>query len=162
MNDIERNPSRLFALLRRINVCRGVSPDEALEALVEQHYQPSCRLAVYGTLAPGEVNEHQLSGLAGTWSPVLLHGERSANGWGLTGGYPGFRWDEAGGEIPALVFTSQALPSHWHRLDRFEGSAYCRILVPVYIISENHFSVANTYEPQRPGRRAMSWRQSKR
>ncbi len=146
MLELEHNRTHLFALLRRLNAARRDAPDAALEALLEQHFQPSRRLAVYGTLAPDEVNADQLIALAGTWSPAVLRGERSANGWGLTGGYPGFRWDETGGAIQALVFESPALPEHWRRLDRFEGPAYCRILVPVYIPSEKYLSVANTYE----------------
>ncbi|MDZ4701838.1 MAG: gamma-glutamylcyclotransferase family protein [Rhodothermales bacterium] len=147
MHDLEHNLPGLLALLLRINLSRVEARDEALEALVELQFQPSRRLAVYGTLAPGEVNADQLSSLAGTWSPAVLRGERSANGWGLTWGYPGFRWDEAGTDVPALLFESDELPVHWGRLDQFEGLDYRRILVPMYrpagsVVVANVYGVA--------------------
>lgn len=89
------------------------------------------RLAVYGTLAPGEVNHGVVAGLAGTWEPGVVHGRLHPAGWGMTYGFRALRWDPDGPAVPVQVLTSPALPAAWARLDRFEGDAYRRIVVPV-------------------------------
>ena len=45
-------------------------------------------LFVYGTLAPGQPNEHVLAPYAGTWTPATVRGELLDRGWGPENGYP--------------------------------------------------------------------------
>ena len=89
------------------------------------------RLAVYGTLAPGQPNHHQLSGLQGTWSVGKVRGRLFAEGWGAAMGYPGLILDAEGDEVNVQVFESDDLPQHWARLDDFEGEGYRREIVRV-------------------------------
>lgn len=60
-----------------------------------------------------------------------MRGSVSADGWGLTGGYPGLKLDPEGDEIAVQVLESPDLPDHWARLDDFEGDAYNRVIAPV-------------------------------
>jgi gamma-glutamylcyclotransferase (GGCT)/AIG2-like uncharacterized protein YtfP len=89
------------------------------------------RLAVYGSLAPGRSNHHELAGLAGTWRPGVVRGWLVDSGWGSALGYPGLRPDPAGPEVAVQVFASDDLPAHWARLDGFEGEAYERVEIEV-------------------------------
>jgi gamma-glutamylcyclotransferase (GGCT)/AIG2-like uncharacterized protein YtfP len=41
---------------------------------------PAERLAVYGSLAPGQANHHQLAGLAGEWRSGVVRGWLTASG----------------------------------------------------------------------------------
>jgi gamma-glutamylcyclotransferase (GGCT)/AIG2-like uncharacterized protein YtfP len=111
--------------------------------LAEVLHRAPMRLAVYGTLAPGECNHHQLTGLAGEWSKGTVRGDRDEHGWGMTHGFPGLRWNPQGGEWRVQVFESADLPSHWARLDEFEGSDYRRVLIPVE--QDGRLIVANIY-----------------
>ena len=86
-------------------------------------------LAVYGTLAPGRANHHQLDGLAGTWSHGWVRGLLIPEGCGAAQGYPGLLLDEDGANVAVQLFESADLPQHWARLDAFEGPGYCRTLV---------------------------------
>jgi gamma-glutamylcyclotransferase (GGCT)/AIG2-like uncharacterized protein YtfP len=95
----------------------------------------SCRLAVYGTLAPGRKDHWVLEGLKGTWSAGTVRGHLHPEGWGATDGYPALMYDEDGPEVPVQVFESSELPKHWTRLDEFEGSQYRRTTVPVVLSS---------------------------
>jgi len=83
------------------------------------------RLAVYGTLAPGRPNHHQLAGLSGAWLRGRVRGRLMAEGWGAALGYPGLVLDSQGEAIEVHVFQSADLPGHWARLDAFEGEG-CR------------------------------------
>jgi len=98
--------------------------------------QASQRLAVYGTLAPGRPNEHQLFGLTGTWTKGIVRGHLKPAGWGAAQGYPGLTLDPNGPDVPVQLFESGDLPAHWDRLDRFEGEDYRRIEVDVEIAGE--------------------------
>lgn len=89
------------------------------------------RLAVYGTLAPGRENHHLLSAVSGTWSQGSVRGYFSADGWGLTGGYPGLRLDDDGDLVAVHILQSTDLPDHWDRLDAFEGEDYDRVIASV-------------------------------
>jgi gamma-glutamylcyclotransferase (GGCT)/AIG2-like uncharacterized protein YtfP len=91
----------------------------------------SCRLATYGTLAPGRPNHHQLDGLAGRWSTGYVNGRLIDAGWGASLGYPALVLDPDGTAIEVQVFESTDLPAHWSRLDAFEGSGYQRVAATV-------------------------------
>ncbi len=58
---------------------------------------------------------------------------------------PNFEWDTSGDEVTVKLFCSDELPEHLPEVDRFEGSNYRRILIPV-IIEDGSFTVANIYE----------------
>lgn len=85
------------------------------------------RLAIYGTLAPGETNHHEISMIEGAWLRGIVRGWLSADGWGLTFGFPGMRLDPEGDEIHVQVLESADVPDHWDRLDTFEGEEYERV-----------------------------------
>lgn len=92
---------------------------------------PDTRLAIYGTLAPGRVNHHQISALAGTWQRGTVRGKLFASGWGADFGFPGLILDPLGSLVDVDLFESAELPDHWKRLDEFEGIGYQRVLVTV-------------------------------
>ena len=94
-------------------------------------HKAELRLAVYGTLAPGCPNHHQLADLTGAWAPGKVRGKLTAEGWGSAMGYPGLTLDSQGDEIEVQVFESSDLPSHWARLDAFEGDGYRRVITAV-------------------------------
>lgn len=89
------------------------------------------RLAVYGTLAPGRANHHQLAGLQGQWRRGTVRGRLVDEGWGAALGYPGLILDSSGPTIEVLLFESADLPDHWPRLDAFEGPGYRRPVTQV-------------------------------
>lgn len=89
------------------------------------------RLAVYGTLAPGKPNHHQLDGLRGDWRQGTVRGRLHAEGWGAAAGYPGLVLDPHGPEVTVQLFWSDDLPAHWARLDDFEGEGYRRVTTTV-------------------------------
>jgi gamma-glutamylcyclotransferase (GGCT)/AIG2-like uncharacterized protein YtfP len=92
---------------------------------------PDTRLAVYGTLAPGRVNYHQISGLAGSWQRGTVKGKLFSSGWGAALGFPGLILDPLGPSVDVDLFESMDLPEHWARLDEFEGSGYRRVVATV-------------------------------
>jgi gamma-glutamylcyclotransferase (GGCT)/AIG2-like uncharacterized protein YtfP len=111
----------------------------ALEAEVEARLgDPAHSLVTYGTLAPGRENPHVMDGVGGAWSEVTIQGEV-----GEWEGYPIFRWSATGGDVPAALVRSAALPDHHARLDRFEGPAYVRHLVSYR--SSTGLGAANCY-----------------
>lgn len=89
------------------------------------------RLFVYGTLAPGRPNAHEMDGMVGTWEPAVARGDLLPDGWGAAAGYPAIVLADDGPEVPGLVFSSADLPAHWERLDEFEGEGYDRVLTKV-------------------------------
>lgn len=91
----------------------------------------TCRLVVYGTLAPGCPNHDQLRGLSGRWIEGTVRGQLLGEGWGAEFGYPGIVLDIAGPTVAVQLFESSDLPDHWSRLDEFEGSGYKRTVTAV-------------------------------
>jgi len=118
------------------------------EALLDEQYHHSIRLAVYGSLAPGKKNQHVLAKYGGSWTSGRVRGDVINAGWGAAHGYPGLVPRADGPWVPVHVLESPALPSGWHELDDFEGSEYRRILLPVYAedASASLVAVANIYE----------------
>jgi gamma-glutamylcyclotransferase (GGCT)/AIG2-like uncharacterized protein YtfP len=86
------------------------------------------RLFVYGTLAPGQPNEHLLDEIGGSWEDATVTGTLHPEGWGATMGYPAIVLGEYGDEVEGFLFSSDKLSDHWSRLDEFEGEAYERVL----------------------------------
>ncbi len=86
-------------------------------------------LAVYGSLAPGEANEHVLADLAGQWQPATIRGHRFTTTWLVGAPYPGFIADPSAEPMPVQLIASPELPDHWDRLDAFEGPGYNRRVV---------------------------------
>jgi gamma-glutamylcyclotransferase (GGCT)/AIG2-like uncharacterized protein YtfP len=99
--------------------------------MIAQTDEASTRLAVYGTLAPGGPNHHQLAGLHGRWLRGTVRGWLSASGWAASLGYPALTLDPMGPLVDVQLFESLDLPNHWPRLDEFEGNEYRRVVTPV-------------------------------
>jgi len=102
-----------------------------VDEIADPSEAPDTRLAVYGTLAPGRVNHHQISALAGKWQRGTVKGKLFSSGWGAALGFPGLILDPLGPSIDVLLFESTDLPEHWARLDEFEGSGYRRVVTAV-------------------------------
>lgn len=107
------------------------------------------RLAVYGTLAPGRVNHHQISALSGKWQRGTVKGKLIFSGSGFSSGFPGLILDPLGPTVEVDLFESAELPEHWARLDEFEGSGYRRVVTTVstkegkrsaciYVLADDH------------------------
>jgi hypothetical protein len=77
------------------------------------------------------VNHAVVADLHGTWRRGMVRGWLHPAGWGMTYGFPALRWDPDGPPVAVQLLTSPDLPGAWDRLDRFEGGAYRRIVVPV-------------------------------
>jgi gamma-glutamylcyclotransferase (GGCT)/AIG2-like uncharacterized protein YtfP len=119
---------------------------DADEASVERWFdRPSTRLAVYGSLAPGEVNHHVVADITGLWVDGFVTGTLRQLGWGHHIGFPAITWHADGKKVAVRLFTSLDLPAHWARIDEFEGKDYQRILVPVRLVT-GATTVANIYE----------------
>jgi gamma-glutamylcyclotransferase (GGCT)/AIG2-like uncharacterized protein YtfP len=101
--------------------------------------QPSRRLAVYGTLAPGEVNETVLGSVVGDWEDGVVKGELTTKM-----GLARLRWDEGAPDVRVKVLTSVDLPQNYPAIDRFEGKSYTRILIPVAF--GGSMMICNLYE----------------
>lgn len=86
------------------------------------------RLFVYGTLCPGQPNEHVLDAIGGTWAVATVTGNLRHDGWGAEMGYPGMDLNENGKAVEGFVFTSENISKRWKTLDEFEGDDYERVL----------------------------------
>jgi len=141
-------PDELVVLLERVNALREERTRSRelleLEARLEREHRTSRRLAVYGSLAPGQRNHGRVRDPRGTWEPATVRGELHPQGWGAALGFPGLTWRRGGGEVPVQLLTSALLPRRWAALDRFEGPGYRRVLVPV--ATAGGIVVANLYE----------------
>lgn len=102
---------------------------------MDAHHTLINRLFVYGTLAPGQPNEHIVSGLNGTWLPGSVRGDLKQIGWGANMGYPGLVLNHQGAQIHGLVLSTDKLADFWGELDAFEGEEYQRVITPVVMES---------------------------
>ncbi len=145
----------LLELLRKINAARA-SPEAAddTERLLESRpeeaggeaVRSACdRLAVYGSLAPGQPNHRVIQAIRGAWHDGFVRGRLKRTGWGSGIGFPAFTWDPGGDRVRVKLLVSSELPRHWERLDAFEGADYLRILVPVEDEGGRLIAVANLY-----------------
>ena len=96
--------------------------------------EPLDRLFVYGTLAPGQPNEHFLRDLGGEWRAGTVRGHLYPNGIGPTLGYPALDLRQPTSVIPGLLFSSPRLAQHWLILDEFEGEGYQRVKTSVVCV----------------------------
>ena len=101
---------------------------------MENNSSPENRLAVYGTLAPGQPNHHVVAEIAGHWIEGMVAGRLVEAGWGAAMGYPGLIIEEPTEIVPVWLLESVHLASHWTRLDQFEGPGYRRTAVSVQTI----------------------------
>jgi gamma-glutamylcyclotransferase (GGCT)/AIG2-like uncharacterized protein YtfP len=126
-------------LLDRANAARlAGGRDAPAEARLGEAHGGLLRLAVYGTLAPGEVNHDQLSECTGTWRSGTVRG------WRREREYPELVLDASGPQVAVQVLESPALAEVWPRLDEFEGEGYRRVLVEVRFAGGGT-TVANVY-----------------
>ncbi len=136
----------LIRVLRQVNAAR-ISPSRA--PAEEEELDPlrsaSHRLAVYGSLAPGEPNHSVIEGIRGVWTDGFVRGRLKRTGWGSGIGYPAISWDPEGDRVRVKMLVSPELPEHWKRLDEFEGAEYARILLPVEDKDGGLIAVANIY-----------------
>lgn len=103
---------------------------------------PDRALAVYGTLAPGEVNHHVLLGIDGSWIEGYVLGYQFEITWGAADGYPGVYLSTDGNRVPVHVLVSDDLDRHWSRIDQFEGPGYRRVSADVYAAGDDGDDVA--------------------
>lgn len=87
------------------------------------------RLVAYGTLVPGASNHDVVAPLGGQWEPATITGRVE---W-LTAEIPRLAWHPDGPPVAAWLLTTPTLVSAWSELDRFEGEAYARRVVPVRV-----------------------------
>lgn len=135
----EKTPSGPDVQRRERNQAVGRVVLPILEAVVDAVLvRPSHRLAVYGTLRPGQVNHDEIN-VTGDRTEITL------TGWLRDqSGLPAFEADVSGQRIPASLLTSAELPTIWPRLDDFEGRNYERRLC--LYECEGIVGVANVYE----------------
>ena len=96
-------------------------------------YLPEERLAVYGSLRPGERNAHVLASLAGEWTKGVVHGALRPILSGYAEGYSGLTLAPDGDAIPVALLSSRDLPDFWPSLDEFEGPEFVRTIVEVRV-----------------------------
>jgi gamma-glutamylcyclotransferase (GGCT)/AIG2-like uncharacterized protein YtfP len=118
---------------------RAATPALLLPRLMVDLTRPEERLIVYGTLAPGGQYHHLLADLDAAWERCLIRGRL-----GSYLGYPSFKWNPLGDTHPAWLVTSPLLPATFRDLDRFEGRAYSRRLIPAQ--AGHRLVVAYIYE----------------
>lgn len=137
--DREREGAEALAELDRLLAGAGGEADGAalrdfldpiLERLIDALLDgPSGRLAVYGSLRPGEENHHYVSDLVGEWREGEVRGILHPAGEGRA--YPAVVRDPAGDPVRVKLLESRALPARWERLDAFEAPGYRRVLAVV-------------------------------
>ena len=90
-------------------------------------------LFVYGTLRPGHPNDQVLKNIGGSFEEGWVFGSLHNEGWGAEMGSPGIRLDANGEKVEGILFRSENLKNHWSVLDKFEGTAYRRVLTKVML-----------------------------
>ena len=121
------------------NLVQSLSDADIPPAFEQMFGHPSTRLAVYGSLRPGESNHRQLATVPGNWLDGTVKGRINQ-----PGEYLEFTWDVSSPELAVKVLTSDRLCDHFDRLDEFEGEDYRRILVPVMIAEK--VQICHIYE----------------
>ena len=101
--------------------------------LPSDDFLPEERLAVYGSLRPGEKNAHLLAELAGEWSEGVVFGTLRPIRAGYAKGYSGLTLDEAGDPVAVALLSSRDLPGFWPSLDAFEGFEFVRTIAKVRV-----------------------------
>ena len=96
-------------------------------------YLPEERLAVYGSLRPGERNAYVLAPLAGEWTQGVVRGTLRPILGGYAEGYSGLTLLADGDFIPVALLSSRDLPAFWPSLDEFEGPEFVRTIVEVRV-----------------------------
>ena len=146
MTDLDK---ALILILQRVNAARVSSSHDMSqgekEEVLEVLRQASYRLAVYGSLAPDQLNHSVIQDIRGEWVDGFVRGKLTECGWGSGIGYPAIASDQDGDPVPVMMLVSSRLPDHWKRLDEFEGAEYARILVPVQDEGGGFIAVANIY-----------------
>ena len=114
-------------------------------------FLPEERLAVYGSLRPGEKNAHLLAHLSGEWSEGQVLGTVRPILAGYAEGYSGLTLDEAGDPVAVALLSSRDLPAFWPTLDAFEGFEFVRTVAAVRV--GDRIVEASLYEwrPSRDG-----------
>ena len=132
--EVERLVAAANAARRQRDASGGAAASDgrSAERQLDSLFNASHRLAVYGTLAPGQPNHHVVAPLGGEWTNGLVEGELFPEGWGAALGYPAFRPRSGGTAVAVQVLTAPSLATAWPALDRFEGPEYQRVLVPVF------------------------------
>src|SRR3546814_8061743 len=92
----------------RLGIAAG---EDSAERDIERAYRASMTLAIYGTLAPGKVNQHHIADLGGTWRDAAVRGSLSRVPCGIHEG------------LPAIVL-GPAQPLHPLKLLRSEEYTY--------------------------------------
>jgi gamma-glutamylcyclotransferase (GGCT)/AIG2-like uncharacterized protein YtfP len=96
------------------------------------------RLFVYGSLRPGQSNEHVLKAIGGTWQEASVRGHLKQV-VEASGVYPAIVLDATADVVTGYIFHCDTLDQHWKNLDEFEGEAYKRILVTVQ--TKDHIAI---------------------
>lgn len=93
------------------------------------------RLFAYGTLRPGQPNQHILGDLDGKWQKAYVRGVVHTLDWGPDEGLPALVIDAQAAQVEGLLFSTDELAHHWQMLDDFEGFQYQRVIVDVELES---------------------------
>lgn len=101
-------------------------------------------LFVYGTLQPGQSNEHVLKNLNGKFEKATLSGFTFDRIWEQQSGYPGLIKAKPTNKVSGFLFTAVNLSKHWHILDSFETEMYQRIETSV-TLEDNSKALAFVY-----------------
>lgn len=101
-------------------------------------------LFIYGTLKPGEANEHILQPVEEKFVKATLKGYTFDTEWEKSFGYPGITKGNVKDKINSYLFSSDNLSKYWDDLDAFETHAYKRIKVQVHL-TNNTIAIAFVY-----------------
>lgn len=88
---------------------------------------------VYGTLQPGEINDHHFDPFQGQWQKGHVLGDLKDSGWGAEYGFPGIRLNPAGDRVKGSVFVSPDIEKILVLLDALEGAEYQRSMTTVFL-----------------------------